>query len=103
MVINNFAPLSQRNDIGALWENFIISERKKQLAYNGFYGNVYYWRNVRQAEIDYLEEQDGRLSAYEIKWNPNTKVKFPVAFLTAYEPHYTGLVHRENFWEWLGT
>jgi len=52
-IINNFAPASQRSDIGALWENFVISERKKQLAYNGFHGNTYFWRNTAQAEIDY--------------------------------------------------
>ena len=100
-IINNFAPASQRNDIGALWENFIISERKKQLAYNGFYGNTYFWRNTAQAEIDYLEEQDGKIFAYELKWNPKAKVSFPKAFLTEYHPPTTQAIHRDNYWEWL--
>jgi predicted AAA+ superfamily ATPase len=102
-IINNFAPINQRNDIGALWENFMISERKKQLAYNGFYGNIYFWRNTNQAEIDYIEEQDGKLSAYEFKWNPKAKASFPEAFITAYNPVNTQVIHRENYWEWIGS
>jgi len=100
-IINNFAPASQRSDIGALWENFIISERKKLLAYTGFYGNTYFWRNTAQAEIDYIEEQDGKLFAYEFKWNPKAKVSFPKAFLTEYHPPTTQTIHRDNYWEWL--
>ncbi|HVU57013.1 MAG TPA: ATP-binding protein [Puia sp.] len=100
-IINNFAPVQQRDDIGALWENFIISERKKQLAYGGFYGNTYFWRNTQQAEIDYLEEQDGKISAYELKWNPKAKVRFPKAFIGEYNPPTTQVIHQENYWEWL--
>lgn len=100
-IINNFAPIAQRNDIGQLWENFLISERRKQLAYNGFYGNTYFWR-TREAEIDYIEEQDGKINAYEFKWNPKKKVKFPGSFVTGYKPDFTGVIHRDNFWEWLG-
>lgn len=100
-IINNFAPVQQRDDIGALWENFIISERKKQLAYSGFYGNTYFWRNTLQAEIDYLEEQNGKISAYELKWNPKAKVRFPKAFIGEYNPPTTQVIHRDNYWEWL--
>lgn len=100
-IINNFAPVSGRNDVGALWENFIISERKKQLAYSGFYGNTYFWRNAAQAEIDYLEEQDGRISAFELKWNPKAKAVFPKAFIGEYQPPITKVIHRDNYWEWL--
>jgi uncharacterized protein len=100
-VINNYAPLSQRNDAGALWENFVISERKKLLAYTQFYGNVYFWRNTQQAEIDYVEELDGQFRAYELKWSPGAKARFPKAFLEAYRPHGTHVIHRENFWEFL--
>lgn len=99
-IINNFAPLAQRNDIGQLWENFLISERRKQLAYQGFYGDMYFWR-TRQAEIDYIEEQDGKINAYELKWNPKVKVKFSSVFTTGYKPHFTGVINRDNFWEWL--
>ena len=100
-IINNFAPLSERNDVGALWENFLISERKKQLAYNGFYGNSFFWRNTSQAEIDYIEEQDGKISAFEFKWNPKAKAKFPKAFLEEYHPPQTKVINKENYWEWL--
>jgi uncharacterized protein len=100
-IINNFAPVSQRNDMGVLWENFIISERKKQLAYSGFYGNSYFWRNTSQAEIDYIEEQDGKISAYKIKWNPKKKVSFPKAFISEYHSPATRVINRDNFWEWL--
>ncbi|TZF81534.1 ATP-binding protein [Pedobacter sp. BS3] len=100
-IINNFSPLSQRNDTGALWENFIISERKKQLAYSGFSGNTYFWRNRSQAEVDYLEEQDGILRAFELKWKPDIKVRFPKVFIETYKPAITQVIHRENYWEWL--
>ncbi|SMC74606.1 ATP-binding protein [Pedobacter africanus] len=101
-IINNFAPISERNDVGALWENFIISERKKQLSYNGFYGNTFFWRNTAQAEIDYMEEQDGKISVYEIKWNPKVKVKFPKAYLETYQPNLISVINRNNYWEFLG-
>jgi len=98
-IINNYASINERNDIGALWENFVISERKKILSYNNFYGNTYFWRNTNQAEIDYLEEEGGKLSAYEIKWSPRAKVRFPKAFLTSYAPAKTLVVNKDNFWE----
>jgi uncharacterized protein len=100
-ILNNFASLSERNDVGALWENFLISERKKQLAYNGFYGNSYFWRTVAQSEIDYVEERDGKISIYEFKWSPKAKVRFPGAFLAGYNPITSKVIHRDNFDEWL--
>lgn len=101
-IIGNFSSLSQRNDVGALWENFFISERRKYLAYGGFTGNTYFWRDHIGAEIDYLEEESGRLRAFELKWNPKAKVRFPKAFVEAYKPSATEIVHRENYWNWLG-
>lgn len=68
-VINNFSPLNIRNDTGALWENFLIAERKKWLAYHFSYANTYFWQTHTGAEIDYVEEKDGRLYGYEFKWN----------------------------------
>ncbi|WP_285009766.1 ATP-binding protein [Pedobacter faecalis] len=100
-VINNFAPLVQRNDIGALWENFIISERKKNLAYSGFYGNTYFWRTVGKAEIDYIEEQDNSFEAFELKWNPKVRVKFTPSFLESYNPKAVGVINSDNYWEYL--
>jgi hypothetical protein len=69
------------------------------LSYTNFYGNTYFWRNTNQAEIDYLEEEEGKLLAYEIKWNPKAKVRFPKAFITAYPPIKAQVVNRDNFWE----
>lgn len=98
-LINNYAPLSQRNDTGALWENFIISERKKSIAYSGNLEAAFFWRNVRQAEVDYVEEKDGVIKAFELKWNPQAKYRFPKAFVDAYHPEEMKLIHRENFWQ----
>lgn len=100
-MLGNFAPLSIRQDIGALWENFLITERKKLLQYNGFHGRTYFWRNKQQAEIDYVEEIDGKIYAYEFKWNPLAKAKFPSSFLEKYKPMETKVIHSENFWQWL--
>jgi uncharacterized protein len=100
-LLGNFAPLTTRQDIGVLWENFLMAERKKLLSYNGFHGRTYFWRNKQQAEIDYVEEIDGRVYAYEFKWNPLAKVKFSASFTGKYKPVETKLIHRENFWQWL--
>lgn len=100
-LIGNFNPIVTRNDIGALWENFLMTERKKLLAYNGFHGRTYFWRNKQQAEVDYIEEIDGNIYAFEFKWNPEAKLKFPQAFLDIYQPAETKIIHRGNFWQWL--
>lgn len=100
-LLGNYAPLSTRQDVGALWENFLIMERKKLLHYNGFYGRTYFWRSKIGAEIDYVEEIDGKIYAFEFKWNPTAKTKFPQAFIDTYQPESTQVIHQENFWQWL--
>ncbi|HWK07842.1 MAG TPA: ATP-binding protein [Puia sp.] len=100
-LIGDYSLPDNRKDIGALWENYLITERKKMLAYNGFYGHTYFWRNKAQAEVDYIEEIDGKLYAYEFKWNPNAKSKFPASFIEAYKPVKTEVIHQANFWPWL--
>ena len=100
-IIGDFRPIAMRNDIGALWENFLLAERKKLLAYNGFYGNTYFWRNKLHAEVDYIEEIDGKIVAFEFKWNADKKVKFPKAFMEGYQPAETQVIHRDNYWQWL--
>jgi len=95
-VIGNYNHLSNRNDIGALWENYLVSERMKLNSYNNFYGHTYFWRTKQQQEIDYLEEIDGEISAYEFKWNPNKKTSFPITFTKNYQPAHTEIIHREN-------
>lgn len=84
-VIGNMAQVENRQDAGALWENFVIAERMKQLAYNGSFAQSYFWRTKQQQEIDYIEEEDGQIKAIEIKWNPNkSATKCPDSFLGAY-------------------
>ncbi len=100
-VINQFNPLSLRNDTGALWENFMISERIKALEYGQHYRNRYFWRTSRQQEIDYIEEYDGKILAYEFKWNADKKVRVPLPFKKAYpEASYT-IVNKDNFYEFV--
>lgn len=100
-LIQNFAPLALRNDIGALWENFCIVERMKYLRYHQQFVNQYFWRTYDQKEIDYLEEADGRLRGYEFKWNSAAKVKEPVDFLQAYPGSTVERIDRSNYWQFL--
>jgi hypothetical protein len=67
-LINNYNPLSIRNDIGMLWENYVIMERLKKQEYTHIYANNFYWRTYSQKEIDFIEEREGNLFGYEIKW-----------------------------------
>jgi predicted AAA+ superfamily ATPase len=95
-IIQNFNPLEFRNDIGALWENFLISERMKLNAYNQTYAKPYFWRTVDQQEIDYIEEKDGVISAFEFKWKAAKNIKTPLAFVKAYNTQTT-LIDSENY------
>jgi len=83
-IIAGFQPLELRNDVGALWENFLLSERRKKLEYTRELSNSYYWRTVQQQEIDYIEEQGEELRGYEFKWNVRKKYRFPKTFTNAY-------------------
>lgn len=100
-IIKNFKPIEYRDDVGALWENFIISERKKKLSYENNFTDTFFWRNTQQAEIDYLEIKNQEIDAYEIKYNPNVKVKFTKSFTKNYEPKSTKVIHSNNFWEFI--
>lgn len=101
-ILGNYSPIQSRTDAGALWENFFIAERMKFLHYNKIYAKRYFWRTTQQNEIDYLEETDGQLTAFEIKWKPSRKVKFPLTFTSNYPDAKTQPIHPENFWEFLG-
>lgn len=83
-VLSNFAMPEMRTDMGALWENFLVSERLKRNIYDGNYAQMYFWRTHGQQKIDYVEECDGQLSAFEFKWNPKAKASLPKAFTDAY-------------------
>jgi len=101
-LIANFTQPELRMDIGALWENFLVSERMKYLHYQGIWTNRYFWRTWEQQEIDYVEEQDGVLYAYEFKWNVLSKAKIPSSFIKAYPNSLTKIITPDNFEEFLG-
>jgi uncharacterized protein len=84
MVIGNFNTLDLRQDKGALWENFLISERMKKNNYENKLTKPYFWRTTQQQEIDYVEDNGGNITGYEIKWNEKAKVKIPKIFNEAY-------------------
>lgn len=85
-VIANFQQVENRSDTGALWENFVISERMKRHLINGDFVNTWFWRTQQQKEIDLIEEADGKLYAFEFKWNPAKaqRTKVPESFIKAY-------------------
>lgn len=99
-VIANFNPLQARNDIGALWENYMISERLKYQEYRRISSNNYFWRTYEQQEIDWVEERDGSLFGYEFKWKEE-KVKIPTQWKSAYPDASFELININNFCEWL--
>lgn len=101
-LIQNLNPLSMRGDVGALWENFIISEIIKNNHYNGRYANYYFWRTTTQQEIDFVEERDGQLHLYEMKWNPKKgKAKVPAEFTKAYGEMPFTVVTPDNYLDML--
>jgi len=100
-VINQFNSITLRNDTGALWENMMISERIKSNEYHRHYRNIYFWRTDRQQEIDYLEEYDGHLHAYEFKWQDSGRVKAGKIFQAAYPGSEIKIIHKENFMEFV--
>lgn len=83
-VIGNFSLAETRSDIGAMWENFAIAERMKQINYRHPFAQSYFWRTKQQKEIDYIEELDGSLRAFEFKWNERKSPRCPLAFSNAY-------------------
>lgn len=84
MVIGNFIGLDLRTDKGALWENFLISERVKQNQYKNTFAKPYFWRTIQQQEVDYVEERDGKIFGFEFKWKGKEKYKLPKPFTERY-------------------
>ncbi len=99
MIIGDFKPLNLRLDKGALWENFLVSERRKQNIYKDTFAKMYFWRTQQQQEIDFVEEKDGNISAFEFKWK-DKKTKFPQKFIEAYNANEF-VINRENFREFV--
>ena len=101
-ILQNFAPLSMRQDTGALWENFVISERIKLNHYAGNFVKSYFWRTTQQQEIDYVEEKDCRFTLFEMKFNPRkSSTKLPKAFLETYDVDKTAVITPDNWTGWL--
>lgn len=100
-IIADFSLTESRSDIGALWENYIISERQKKLDYDGMWCNRWFWRTTDQKEIDYVEEGDGKIHAFEFKWNSLSKYKMPKQFVDNYSGSAFSVVSPENMEEFL--
>jgi len=97
-IIANLQDFNLRNDIGVLWENYILSERKKYQLNNGIIVNNYFWRTYNGQEIDWIEERDGNLFAYEIKWNKTAKI--PSAWENAYPNSVFNVINKDNYLNW---
>lgn len=96
MILGNFNPLSLRQDTGALWENFLISERLKQNTYKSTNAKMYFWRTKQQQEVDLVEELNGIITGFEFKWNAKKKLKLPKTFVNEYKAEEV-VVDRTNF------
>jgi len=99
-VIGQLQPLAIRQDIGILWENFMVSERVKKISLNNDLRNYYFWRTTQQQEVDYIEEVNGEFFAYEFKWSEKKKIKFPKTFSNNYKSVNKG-INRSNFREFV--
>ena len=96
-LIGDFKPLALRTDTGALWENYLISERLKHNSYNSFYGKSYFWRTKQQQEIDYIEDTDGVLHAFEFKWNTAKQPNITQTFARNYPQHTYRVINPDNY------
>jgi len=99
-LIDNFKPLSLRNDVGELWENYLMVERLKKNNYEQNFKEIYFWRTYDQQEIDYIEEKNQEIEAFEFKWG-NTKAKIPVAFANAYPEAKFSIISKENYLDFI--
>ena len=96
-LLGDYKPLALRNDTGALWENYIISERMKHNAYSGYYGKSYFWRTQQQQVVDYIEDYDGVLHAYEFKWSGTKQPRLTEAFSKNYPEHTFAVINPDNY------
>lgn len=99
MIIGNFNQLDLRVDKGALWENFLVAERRKQNLYKDTFAKMYFWRTKQQQEVDFVEEKNGKIVGYEFKWK-NNKSKLPQSFKEAYNAKGF-IIDRNNFREFV--
>lgn len=97
-IIGNFNSITQRNDLGALWENFLVIERLKKQAYKPLYANNYFWRTWAQNEVDWVEMRDGKLFGYEFKWGAKAQSKHKTAWLSAFPQEAVfQVINQSNF------
>jgi len=96
MIIGSFNSLALRTDVGALWENFLLSERKKQNVYKSSFARMYFWRTKQQQEVDFVEEKDGKIYGFEFKWKAKSKIKLPETFIKTYKAE-AKVIDRNNF------
>ena len=101
VLINNFNSLKIRNDIGALWENYIVTERIKKQKYLPYFFNNYFWRTWDKKEIDWIEEREGKLFGYEIRWGKVTKSKARKLWLETYKQAEFKIINQENYIEFI--
>jgi hypothetical protein len=102
ILIGNLAQVENRNDVGALWENFVIVERLKRNSYSGSFAQNWFWRTQQQKEIDYLEEENGELKAYDFKWNDKKSgTRIPSIFAKAYPDATYQIITPKNVDEFL--
>lgn len=100
-VLNDFTPIPMRNDVGALWENYLVSERMKRNAYGKADGLPYFWRTTDQMEVDYIEVTGSRIEAFEFKWNPQKKSRVTKAFTNRYPDAVVKTITPDNYDEFL--
>lgn len=96
-MIGDYKPLDLRTDTGALWENYIVSERMKHNSYNAYYGKSYFWRTQQQQEVDYIEDYDGVLHTYEFKWSTTKQPRLTETFAKNYPDHTFAVVSPDNY------
>ncbi len=100
-LINNFNPIALRTDIGALWENFLVSERVKRNSYQQLFHNRYFWRTHAKQEIDYIEEYNGQIYAYGFKWSGKKHIRLPESFSKSYPNTSFQTITKDNFMEFV--
>lgn len=101
-LIGNYNKIEERDDLGQLWENYVIIERLKKKNYKNIYSNNYFWRTWDQQEIDWVEERDGKLFGYEIKWNENKKPSAPKDWNQTYKNAFYKIINRKNYLDFVG-
>jgi predicted AAA+ superfamily ATPase len=101
-LIGDYRPVAIRQDVGALFENFIISELWKKNTYDNSFGKFYFWRTTDQQEVDLIIDKDGTLHTYEIKWSPTAKARLSKTFSGNYPNNTFTIIHKENYWGFLG-